>query len=167
MAVTDGTVEIYTDGACSGNPGPGGWGAVLTYGERRKELSGGEATPTTNNRMELMAAIQALESLVRPTRVRLHTDSAYLRNGIMSWLPTWKRNNWRTASKQPVKNEELWRRLDAAAARHEVEWLWVKGHAGNPGNERADALANHGMADAIAQSRQRSGGGSVPRKPRK
>ena len=167
MAVTDGTVEIYTDGACRGNPGPGGWGAVLTYGERRKELSGGEATPTTNNRMELMAAIQALESLVRPTRVRLHTDSAYLRNGIMSWLPTWKRNNWRTASKQPVKNEELWRRLDAAAARHEVEWLWVKGHAGNPGNERADALANHGMADAIAQSRQRSGGGSVPRKPRK
>ena len=167
MAVTDGTVEIYTDGACSGNPGPGGWGAVLTYGERRKELSGGEATPTTNNRMELMAAIQALESLVRPTRVRLHTDSAYLRNGIMSWLPTWKRNNWRTASKQPVKNEGLWRRLDAAAARHEVEWLWVKGHAGNPGNERADALANHGMADAIAQSRQRSGGGSVPRKPRK
>jgi len=167
MAVTDGTVEIYTDGACRGNPGPGGWGAVLTYGERRKELSGGEATPTTNNRMELMAAIQALESLVRPTRVRLHTDSAYLRNGIMSWLPTWKRNNWRTASKQPVKNEELWRRLDAAAARHEVEWLWVKGHAGNPGNERADALANHGMADAIAQSRQRSGGGSVPRKARK
>src|SRR5215470_4823518 len=148
----DGIVEIYTDGACSGNPGPGGWGAVLSYGDRRKELSGGEATPTTNNRMELMAAIQALESLSRPARVRLHTDSAYLRNGIMSWLAGWKRNSWRTASKQPVKNEELWRRLDAAAARHEVQWLWVKGHAGNPGNERADALANRGMADSIARS---------------
>ena len=155
----DGIVEIYTDGACSGNPGPGGWGAVLTYGDRRKELSGGEAAPTTNNRMELMAAIQALESLSRPARVRLHTDSVYLRNGIMSWLAGWKRNSWRTASKQPVKNEELWRRLDAAAARHEVEWLWVKGHAGNPGNERADALANHGMADAIARSAARSEGG--------
>jgi len=152
MAHTGGSVEIYTDGACSGNPGPGGWGVLLTYGDQSKELSGGEASATTNNRMELMAAIQALESLTRPTRVRLHTDSAYLRNGIMSWLPTWKRNNWRTASKQPVKNEELWRRLDAAAARHEVEWLWVKGHAGNPGNERADALANKGMAEAIARS---------------
>ena len=152
MAHTGGSVEIYTDGACSGNPGPGGWGVLLTYGDQSKELSGGEASATTNNRMELMAAIQALESLTRPTRVRLHTDSAYLRNGITSWLPTWKRNNWRTASKQPVKNEELWRRLDAAAARHEVEWLWVKGHAGNPGNERADALANKGMAEAIARS---------------
>src|SRR5499427_7709099 len=151
----DGIVEIYTDGACSGNPGPGGWGAVLTFGDRRRELSGGEAAATTNNRMELMAAIQALESLTRPARVRLHTDSAYLRNGIMSWLPTWKRNNWRTASKQPVKNEELWRRLDAAAARHQVEWLWVKGHAGNPGNERADALANRGMAEAIDGQGQR------------
>jgi ribonuclease HI len=159
MVGDEGTVEIYTDGACSGNPGPGGWGAVLSYGGHRRELSGGEATPTTNNRMELMAAIQALESLTRPTRVRLHTDSAYLRNGIMSWLPGWKRNNWRTASKQPVKNEELWRRLDAAAARHEVEWLWVKGHAGNPGNERADELANQGMAEAVAQSRPRPPGG--------
>ena len=163
----DGVVEIYTDGACSGNPGPGGWGAVLTYGDRSKELSGGEATPTTNNRMELMAAIQALESLTRPTRVRLHTDSAYLRNGIMSWLPGWKRNNWRTASKQPVKNEQLWRRLDAAAARHEVEWLWVKGHAGNPGNERADALANRGMADAIARSATQPAGGQQRRRPGK
>jgi len=160
-------VEIYTDGACSGNPGPGGWGAVLLYGDRRKELSGGEAAPTTNNRMELMAAIQALESLTRPARVRLHTDSAYLRNGIMSWLPAWKRNGWRTASKQPVKNEELWRRLDAAAARHEVEWLWVKGHAGNAGNERADALANHGMAEAIAEARQGPAGGPGRRPPRK
>jgi ribonuclease HI len=161
----DGIVEIYTDGACSGNPGPGGWGAVLTYGDRRRELSGGEATPTTNNRMELMAAIQALESLIRPARVRLHTDSAYLRNGIMSWLPNWKRNNWRTASKQPVKNEELWRRLDAAAARHEVEWLWVKGHAGNPGNERADALANLGMTEAISRSGARPPNGQHRRRP--
>jgi len=162
----DGIVEIYTDGACSGNPGPGGWGAVLKYGDRRKELSGGEATPTTNNRMELMAAIQALESLSRPARVRLHTDSAYLRNGIMSWMAGWKRNSWRTASKQPVKNEELWRRLDAAAERHEVEWLWVKGHAGNPGNERADALANRGMADALARSAARPEG-SRQRRPGK
>lgn len=143
-------VEIYTDGACSGNPGPGGWGAVLAYRGHVRELSGGEAAPTTNNRMELMAAIQALETLTRPSRVRLHTDSAYLRNGIMSWLPGWKRNNWRTASKQPVKNEDLWRRLDAAARKHEIEWLWVKGHAGDPGNERADALANRGMAEALA-----------------
>jgi ribonuclease HI len=150
-----GPVEIYTDGACSGNPGPGGWGAVLTYGNRSKELCGGEAAPTTNNRMELMAAIQALESLTRGSTVRLHTDSSYLRNGITSWLPGWKRNGWRTASKQPVKNEDLWRRLDAAAARHDVQWLWVKGHAGNPGNERADALANQGMADAIARAARR------------
>lgn len=161
----DGIVEIYTDGACSGNPGPGGWGAVLSYGGHSKELRGGEATPTTNNKMELMAAIQALESLTRPARVRLHTDSAYVRNGIMSWLPGWKRNNWRTASKQPVKNEDLWRRLDAAAARHQVEWLWVRGHAGDPGNERADALANRGMAEAIAQARARPASGTRRRRP--
>jgi ribonuclease HI len=141
-------VEIYTDGACSGNPGPGGWGAVLFCNGHERELHGGEAAGTTNNRMELMAAIQALESLTRPSVVRLHTDSVYLRSGITSWLNSWKRNGWRTASKQPVKNEDLWRRLDAAAARHEVHWLWVKGHAGNPGNERADALANRGMAEA-------------------
>jgi len=156
MAATpdaSGIVEIYTDGACSGNPGPGGWGAVLTYGGKSRELSGGEATLTTNNKMELMAAIQALESLTRRSKVRLHTDSVYLRNGIMSWLATWKRNNWRTASKQPVKNKDLWQRLDAATSRHEVEWLWVKGHAGDPGNERADALANRGMAEAIKRSR--------------
>jgi ribonuclease HI len=152
-AAADGIVEIYTDGACSGNPGPGGWGAVLEYGGHVRELSGGEAAPTTNNRMELMAAIQALESLTRPSRVRLHTDSVYLRSGITTWLAGWKRNNWRTASKQPVKNEDLWRRLDSATARHEIQWLWVKGHAGNPGNERADALANRGMADAIAATR--------------
>ncbi len=148
-----GLVEIYTDGACSGNPGPGGWGAVLSYGGRTRELSGGEAAPTTNNRMELMAAIQALESLTRPSRVRLHTDSSYLRNGITGWLTSWKRNGWKTASKQPVKNEDLWRRLDAAAAKHDVRWLWVRGHAGDPGNERADALANRGMTAAIAAAR--------------
>jgi ribonuclease HI len=152
-AAAGGIVEIHTDGACSGNPGPGGWGAVLEYGGRVRELSGGEATPTTNNRMELMAAIQALESLTRPSRVRLHTDSVYVRSGITTWLAGWKRNNWRTASKQPVKNEDLWRRLDAATARHEIQWLWVKGHAGDPGNERADALANRGMTDAIAAAR--------------
>ena len=150
-------VEIYTDGACSGNPGPGGWGVVLSYGGREKELHGGEAAPTTNNRMELMAAIQALESLTRRSTVRLHTDSVYVRSGITSWLAGWKRNGWRTASKQPVKNEDLWRRLDAAAARHDVQWLWVKGHAGDPGNERADALANLGMAEAL-KSAGRVGG---------
>jgi ribonuclease HI len=146
-------VEIYTDGACSGNPGPGGWGAVLSYDGREKEMHGGSAELTTNNRMELMAAIEALESLTRPSIVRLHTDSSYVRNGITSWLASWKRNGWRTASKQPVKNEDLWRRLDAAAARHQVQWLWVKGHAGNPGNERADALANRGMEEARSATR--------------
>jgi ribonuclease HI len=147
-------VEIYTDGACSGNPGPGGWGAVLSYGGQKKELKGGE-TPTTNNRMELMAAIQALESLTRKSKVRLHTDSVYVRSGITSWMIGWKRNGWRTSSKQPVKNEDLWRRLDAAAAKHDVEWLWVKGHAGDPGNERADALANLGMAEARTKGSRR------------
>jgi ribonuclease HI len=147
-------VEIYTDGACSGNPGPGGWGALLRYGDHERELHGGSAELTTNNRMELMAAIQALESLSRPSVVRLHTDSSYVRNGVTSWLPGWKRNGWRTAAKQPVKNEDLWRRLDAAAARHDVHWLWVKGHAGNPGNERADALANKGMDEARAKARR-------------
>jgi ribonuclease HI len=146
-------VEIYTDGACSGNPGPGGWGAVLTYGGHEMELYGGEAAPTTNNRMELMAAIRALESLTRPSVVSLHTDSSYLRNGITSWLGNWKRNGWRTASKQAVRNEDLWRRLDEAASKHEVHWLWVKGHAGNPGNERADALANRGMDEARRKGR--------------
>jgi ribonuclease HI len=150
-------VEIYTDGACSGNPGPGGWGAVVTYGGHEMELHGGEAAPTTNNRMELMAAIQALESLSRPSVVRLHTDSSYVRNGITSWLSSWKRNGWRTASKQAVKNEDLWRRLDEAASRHEVHWLWVKGHAGNPGNERADALANRGMEEARRKEARRTG----------
>jgi ribonuclease HI len=141
-------VEIYTDGACSGNPGPGGWGVVLAYGEHERELFGGDPGPTTNNRMELTAAIEALEALTRPAQVRLHTDSSYVRNGISSWLPGWKRNGWMTAERKPVKNADLWQRLDAARARHEVEWRWVRGHAGDPGNERADALANRGMTQA-------------------
>ncbi len=144
-------VEIYTDGACSGNPGPGGWGAVLMYGSREKEICGGEPGGTTNNRMELMAAIRALEALTRPSVVRLHTDSSYLRNGVTSWLPNWKRNGWRTADRKPVKNADLWQRLDTAVARHQVTWLWVKGHAGDPGNERADSLANQGMRKARAR----------------
>jgi ribonuclease HI len=147
--MSGGIVEIYTDGACSGNPGPGGWGAVLDYGGREKELFGGEAGKTTNNRMELMAAIRALESLTRAANVHLYTDSIYLRNGINKWLPSWKRNGWQTAARQPVKNADLWQRLEAAVKRHDVDWRWVRGHAGDPGNERADALANRGMAEAI------------------
>ena len=133
-------VDIFTDGACRGNPGPGGWAAILRYGKVEKELSGGDPA-TTNNRMEMMAAIAGLEALKRPCRVRLHTDSQYVRDGIMQWLPGWKARNWRTADKKPVKNVDLWQRLDAAAASHQVEWLWVRGHAGHPENERADALA--------------------------
>jgi ribonuclease HI len=143
-------VDIYTDGACSGNPGPGGWGAVLSYEGHEKEIYGGEPEATTNNRMELMAAIRALESLKRPVAVRLHTDSTYVRSGITSWLASWKRNGWKTASKQPVKNADLWQRLEAAVQQHQVQWLWVKGHNGNVGNERADALANRGVAEARA-----------------
>jgi len=139
-------VEIYTDGACSGNPGPGGWGAVLTYRGREKEICGGEPA-TTNNRMELMAAIQALETLTRPASVHLYTDSVYVRSGITSWLASWKRNGWLTSAKQPVKNADLWQRLEAAAAPHQVQWRWVKGHNGDPGNERADALANRGLTE--------------------
>jgi ribonuclease HI len=141
-------VEIYTDGACSGNPGPGGWGALLRWGGREREIWGGDPGPTTNNRMELMAAIQALEMLSRPVLVKLHTDSSYLRNGIMSWMSNWQRNGWLTADRKPVKNADLWRRLSDATQAHEVEWVWVKGHAGDAGNERADALANRGMAEA-------------------
>ncbi|HEY5598970.1 MAG TPA: ribonuclease HI, partial [Kiloniellales bacterium] len=132
--------EIFTDGACSGNPGPGGWGAVLRYGDVEKELSGGEA-PTTNNRMEMMAAIAALEALRRPSRVRLHTDSTYLKDGITKWIHAWKARGWRTADKKPVKNLDLWQRLEAALAPHQVRWLWVRGHTGHPENERADILA--------------------------
>ena len=138
------TIEIFTDGACSGNPGPGGWGAILSYKGKEKELSGGEAM-TTNNRMELMGAISALETLTRPCTVALHTDSQYLRQGITAWIHGWKKNGWKTADRKPVKNEELWKRLDAALGRHKIEWKWVKGHAGDPGNERADALANKGV----------------------
>ncbi|MEU7619036.1 ribonuclease HI [Micromonospora rifamycinica] len=141
-------VEIWTDGACSGNPGPGGWGVLLRYGGHERELCGGEASPTTNNRMELTAAIEALEALTRPATVRLHTDSTYVRNGITGWLAAWQRNGWLTAARQPVKNADLWQRLAAACARHEVSWHWVKGHSGHPENERADALANRGMTRA-------------------
>ena len=140
-------VDIYTDGACSGNPGPGGWGVLLRYDGHEKELYGGEPL-TTNNRMELMAAIMALESLKRPVKARLHTDSQYLRGGITQWIHDWKRKGWRTADKKPVKNVDLWQRLEAALARHEVEWLWVRGHAGHPENERADALARRGVLEA-------------------
>ncbi|MGD8354652.1 MAG: ribonuclease HI, partial [Methyloceanibacter sp.] len=138
-------VLIHTDGACSGNPGPGGWGAILESGPHRKELKGGEAH-TTNNRMELTAAIEALEALKGPSDVELYTDSNYLRGGITGWINGWKRNGWRTADKKPVKNIELWQRLDQAEARHNVNWHWVKGHAGHDENERADELAREGMA---------------------
>lgn len=142
---TNGKVTIYTDGACSGNPGPGGWGVLLISGDNQKELSGGEFE-TTNNRMELMAAIQAMEILKRPCAIDLHTDSTYVRNGILEWIKKWRANGWRTAAKKPVKNADLWQQLDAARERHQVEWHWVKGHDGDPGNERADELARMGMA---------------------
>ena len=141
----DCVVEIYTDGACKGNPGVGGWGALLTSGEHVRELSGGEPD-TTNNRMELLAVIRALEALKRPCRARVHTDSQYVQLGISRWIHGWKKNGWKTADKKPVKNAELWRELDALAGRHQIEWVWVKGHAGHAGNERADALANLGAA---------------------
>ena len=144
----DCTVDIYTDGACKGNPGAGGWGALLTSGEHTRELYGGEAH-TTNNRMELLAVIRALEALKRPCRARVHTDSQYVQLGISKWIHGWKKNGWRTADKKPVKNAELWKELDELARQHEVEWVWVKGHAGHAGNERADALANLGAASAI------------------
>ena len=138
-------VEIHTDGACSGNPGPGGWGAILSFGGTTKELSGGEGL-TTNNRMELTAAIMALETLKRPCPVALYTDSQYLRGGVTGWIHGWKRNGWKTADKKPVKNVDLWQRLDEAAKTHQIEWHWVKGHAGHDLNEKADALARAGMA---------------------
>ena len=137
-------VDIYTDGACSGNPGPGGWGAILRYNGVEKELSGG-AAETTNNRMEMMAAIAALDALKRPAKVRLFTDSTYVKDGITKWIQGWKAKGWKTANKKPVKNEDLWRRLEDALARHEVEWHWVRGHSGHPENERADELARAGM----------------------
>jgi ribonuclease HI len=145
-------VVIFTDGACSGNPGPGGWGAILMYGDKEKELCGGEAA-TTNNRMEMMAAIQALESLNRPCKVELHTDSQYVKNGITEWMRGWKARGWKTADKKPVKNEDLWKRLDEARLRHEVDWRWVKGHNGHEHNERADGLARKGLLEAAAARR--------------
>ena len=138
-------VEIFTDGACSGNPGPGGWGAILRFRGRTRELSGGEAD-TTNNRMEMLAAISALEALTRPCAVDLFTDSSYLKGGITQWIHAWRRNGWKTADKKPVKNADLWQRLLASAERHDVAWHWVKGHAGYEANERADELAREGMA---------------------
>jgi ribonuclease HI len=145
-------VVIFTDGACSGNPGPGGWGAILMSGAHRKEIFGGEPA-TTNNRMELMAAIAALEALKKPSDVDLTTDSAYLRNGIMSWIHGWKRNGWKTADKKPVKNADLWQRLDEAARRHKITWHWIKGHAGHVENERADELARQAIAELRAAAR--------------
>ncbi len=143
-------VEIFTDGACRGNPGPGGWGALMRFGGHERTLSGAERE-TTNNRMELTAAIEALDALTRSCSVALTTDSTYVKNGIESWLEQWKRRGWRTASRAPVKNVDLWKRLDAAAARHQVEWRWVKGHSGHPGNECADALANEAIDRMLAR----------------
>jgi ribonuclease HI len=142
-------VIIHTDGACKGNPGPGGWGAIIQFGEKTKEMSGGEPL-TTNNRMELTAAIMALEALTRPCRIDLHTDSKYVMDGITSWIHGWKARGWKTADKKPVKNDDLWKRLDVARARHEVKWRWVKGHAGHALNERADQLANRGIDEMRA-----------------
>jgi ribonuclease HI len=142
-------VEIYTDGACRGNPGPGGWAAVLSAGGREKEISGAQPQ-TTNNRMELQAVIAALQALKRPVDVQLYTDSQYVRRGILEWLPQWKARGWRTADKKPVKNQDLWQLLEAAAARHRIEWHWIRGHSGIPGNERCDALANAAIDGLLA-----------------
>lgn len=146
--MADPVVEIWTDGACKGNPGPGGWGVLLRQGTREKTLYGGEAL-TTNNRMELLAVIQALRALKRPCLVTVHTDSIYVKKGMTEWLPNWKRRHWQTADKKPVKNADLWQALDELASGHELHWRWVKGHAGDPGNERADALANQGVAELL------------------
>ena len=142
-------INIWTDGACSGNPGPGGWGVLLIPGTRRKELFGG-APDTTNNRMELMAAIEALNALKKASRVTLHTDSTYVKDGLTKWIHGWKKNGWKTAAKKPVKNKDLWQALESACARHEIDWVWVKGHAGDEGNEKADALARRGAEEAAA-----------------
>ena len=152
-------VDIFTDGACKGNPGPGGWGAILRMGRHEKELSGSDPS-TTNNRMELTAAISALEALKRPAIVDLHTDSQYLRGGIMGWIHGWKKNGWRTSDRKPVKNVDLWQKLDALREKHEVHWHWVKGHAGTEANERADQLARDGMAPFKPKRRKRSADGN-------
>lgn len=149
-------VVIHTDGACSGNPGPGGWGAILQSGGKTRELKGGELA-TTNNRMELMAAIQALEALTRDCKVELHTDSTYVMKGISEWIHNWKRRGWMTADKKPVKNDDLWKRLDAARLRHQVDWRWVKGHAGHELNERADQLAREGMLATLEAAKMARG----------
>ncbi len=146
--MTGGEVDVYTDGACKGNPGVGGWGVLLQYGDHVRELCGGEAH-TTNNRMELTAVIRALETLNRKCHIRLHTDSKYVQLGITEWIHAWKKRGWKTADKKPVKNEDLWRQLDEVAREHDIEWLWVKGHAGHDGNERADELANRGVESVI------------------
>ncbi|MEQ1615714.1 MAG: ribonuclease HI [Hyphomicrobiaceae bacterium] len=148
-------VTVYTDGACSGNPGPGGWGAILMSGPHRKEINGSEAD-TTNNRMELWAAIGALEALKKPSVVALHTDSNYLKDGITKWIHGWKRNGWKTADKKPVKNEDLWKRLELALKPHKIEWHWVKGHAGHPENERADELARMAIAELRAAKKAKA-----------
>ena len=145
----DERVEIYSDGACRGNPGPGGWGVLLRFNGREKELSGSEAD-TTNNRMELMAAIMGLEALKRPCRVRITTDSRYVKNGIVEWMDNWKRRDWKTTNKKPVKNRDLWQRLDEATVQHQVEWLWVKGHSGHRENERVDELANQAIDEMLS-----------------
>ena len=147
MSAATEVIDIYTDGACSGNPGPGGWGAILRSGDTEKELFGGELL-TTNNRMEMMAVIEALRALKKPVAARVHTDSQYVQKGISEWIHGWKRRGWKTAAKEPVKNEDLWRELDRLAAAHEIKWIWVKGHAGHPENERADALARRGVEQA-------------------
>ena len=146
--------QIYTDGGCRGNPGPGGWGVVLQAGSAKKELWGGEAN-TTNNRMELTAVIRALGALTRPASVQIHTDSQYVQKGISQWIHNWKRNGWKTADKKPVKNADLWQELDRISQQHRITWLWVKGHAGHPGNERADTLANRGIDELLAASASR------------
>lgn len=148
----NGEVHIWTDGACSGNPGPGGWGVLLRYNGHEKQLSGGEPD-TTNNRMELIAAIRALEALRRPCTVHLHTDSQYVRGGVTGWMEGWKKNGWKTSAKKPVKNEDLWRELDEATRRHEIRWHWVKGHSGHAENEKADELARAGMAPFLKKRR--------------
>lgn len=162
--MTEKRVDIFTDGACSGNPGPGGWGAILRYGKTEKEISGGEAL-TTNNRMEMMAAIMAMETLTRPVSVTVHTDSQYLREGITKWIHQWKKRGWKTAEKKPVKNVDLWQRLESALEIHTVQWEWIRGHAGHPENERADELARKALIPFLKEAQEtkaKENGGNIP-----